>query len=699
MDELRERLLATDGSATASDDVAIAVDADPSERAARVRNFVTRARAAAATEQAQLPNWVFPPTGEVCNVRAGDAELGAIRARQAAPPPHLLGEWPATAICGNDILASVLYSSGIVAAKAGKLMPLTQVLVAAVLYLFRFIYEEAVTAIPLNGGSYNVLLNSTSKRTAAVAATLGIISYLATGVVSGTSAIQYLRTQAPELPLVGSTVALLFAFALLSLVGIAESSTVALLIFVLHVLTLTVLGAISVHYAVAHPHVLLENLQTDFPSVNVAGDVVRGSVLTAVFFGYSSAMLGITGFETSAQFVEEQKPGVFRKTLRNMWLFATVYNVLLSGLALAVLPLDGPDGIYANRDVVLARMGRATSGPWLERWVSLDAFVVLAGGVLTSYVGITGLVRRLAFDRVLPAFLARANAWRGTNHYIILLFFAVQASLVLALHADASVLAGVFTFAFLGVMALFASGCMLLKLKREDIPRDVRAPWWSCVVGLAMVLLGLLGNLLGDPAILTYFALYFVGFAAIMFLMLERVFLLRVALFVAQRVCPSRNRHRDKAAHTGAVGGRTITAALRAIHLPPVVFFCKSPDLALLNKAVLYVRRNEQTHNLRVVHVYEEFVPVTQADAQRAERQRVALEDLQAMVGVFDLMYPKLKVDLVAVAAPPGRGFDASVVQWVAQFMDVPPNMMFIRQSSSLAVHHVASLGVRVITG
>jgi hypothetical protein len=38
----------------------------------------------------------------------------------------------------------------------------------------------------------------------------------------------------------------------------------------------------------------------------------------AIFYGFSSAMLGITGFETSANFVEEQQPGVYPKTLRNM---------------------------------------------------------------------------------------------------------------------------------------------------------------------------------------------------------------------------------------------------------------------------------------------------------------------------------------------------------------------------------------------
>ncbi|CAI5701033.1 unnamed protein product [Peronospora effusa] len=663
-----------------------------------------------------FPTWLYPPKGETRRLQVPLYALEASR-NVLNGHKHLLSQWPSTAICGNDILASVLYSSGIVAAKAGKLTPLAQILVAFVLFLFRSIYEEAVTAIPLNGGSYNVLLNTTSKKTAAIAASLGIISYLATGVVSGTSALRYLKTQL-DVDIVSGTILLLFGFAILSIIGMAESANVALIIFIAHVTTLTLLSGFSLCYAVQHPDTFWNNMHTDFPDVNVAGDVVTGNLLTAIFYGYSSAMLGITGFETSAQFVEEQAPGVFRKTLRNMWVFATSYNLLLSFLSLAVLPLEGRGGIYDDKDVVLASMGKVVAGKWLESWVSIDAFVVLAGGVLTSYVGITGLVRRLAFDRVLPAFLTYTNKWRGTNHYIILLFFVLQASLVIVLHADATVLAGVFTFAFLGVMALFAFGCILLKLKREDIPRDVHAPWWSCIFGLVMVLLGLLGNLLGDPTIFTYFALYFVVFTSTMFIMLERVFILRIVLYILQQLFPSRDAEDgiakdNKAAksqgkvkegcRTGARGGRTITAVLEEIHLPPIVFFFKTPTLYVLNKAILYVRKNEHTHNLLVVHVSEDAnlaedksAEVTEADTQRVQYEREKIEDMRKMARMFDQTYPKLKIDFVHVC---GSSFDIALVHWLSEELGVPPNMMFIRQPSTQHIHQVATLGVRVITG
>ena len=55
-------------------------------------------------------------------------------------------------------------------------------LVSVVLYVFRKIYGEAISAIPMNGGCYSVLLNTTTKPVSAWAASLGVLAYLATGI-------------------------------------------------------------------------------------------------------------------------------------------------------------------------------------------------------------------------------------------------------------------------------------------------------------------------------------------------------------------------------------------------------------------------------------------------------------------------------------------------------------------------------------
>lgn len=263
-----------------------------------------------------LKPWEFPGWGNNAKTVPDERELAEIQAHLSMDHPKL-SEWLATAICGNDILSSCLYVSGIVASKAGFLAPVALGIVAGVLYLYRFIYGEVVNAIPLNGGSYNVLLNTTTKRVASVAASLAILSYIATGVVSGTSACNYLASQIPTLPIVPATIGLLFFFAVLSLIGITESALVALAIFIAHSITLAVLCVFSAIFVFKNDFEILKaNFSTDFPDINLAGDTVTGNLFTAIFFGTSTAMLGISGFESSSQFVEEQADGVFPKTLR-----------------------------------------------------------------------------------------------------------------------------------------------------------------------------------------------------------------------------------------------------------------------------------------------------------------------------------------------------------------------------------------------
>ncbi|KAL4178430.1 hypothetical protein KRP22_003351 [Phytophthora ramorum] len=635
------------------------------------------------------PGWPIPSLGS-SHVRIPEADIACI---QIDHPHALLPEWPATAIIGNDFLGSVLYSTSNVATRAGKLTPVPLLMVSIVVQLFKLMYIEVITVIPMNGGTYNALLNTTSKRVAAVAACLGIVSYVATGVVSAVSAVQYLATQV-NISVVPWTISIFFVFGLLAFMGITSSSRVALAIFLHHIMLLSVLATSFMVYGIQHPNVFRDNMKTEFPDVNLAGSTLSGNAFTALFFGYSAAMLGITGFESSSNYVEEQLPGVFRKTLRNAALPTTVFNVSLGVGILAVLPLGGDDGIYASADALLSKAAEVSMGSWFGTWVSVDAFIVLSGSVLTSYVGICGLVRRLSTDRVLPSFLAKTNKLRGTNHYIIGTYFLLASSLVLVLNADTTIMNGVYTYSFLSLMALFASAAMLLKAKRSEIPRDVSAPWPVLVLGFVMVVVAIFANLLGDPSVLMYFALYFIAVAFVMFVMFERVTILRCILALMKKTAPSqyakqtatnyfRTRDTPEVEHTGARGGRTIARAIVSIRSAPIVFFCKRPDLTIINKVITYVRRNEQTHTLRIVHVFSD--EETDAPVLKAFRNLAAL---------FDSMYPKIRIDFVSVQGE----FKPATIEWLSRTMDVPCNMMFITQPDMVSAERVSSVGVRVIT-
>lgn len=244
-----------------------------------------------------------------------------------------LQELEATAISGNDILSSTFYVSGLVTLSAGKLAPICLALVGFVLYLFRGIYHETVMALPCNGGTYNILLNCTSKQFASMAAVFAIIAYITTGVVSALEAVAYLNTALPEnvdMDQQLATIILLGFFCCLTNLGMSESAFVAKVIFVVHVATLTVLLALGLVFLCFNTQLLVDNWFTSYPPVDAAGEIVSGTFWTALFYGFSASMLGVSGFETSSQFVEEQAAGVFPLTLRNMWAGKLLISVCLS---------------------------------------------------------------------------------------------------------------------------------------------------------------------------------------------------------------------------------------------------------------------------------------------------------------------------------------------------------------------------------
>jgi hypothetical protein len=121
-------------------------------------------------------------------------------------------------------LERVLYVSALCAAQAGVLAPLVLLLVAGVLYLYQKVYAEVGSALPLNGGTYTVLPNTTNKRVAAGAACLTLLSYIATAVISANEAMHYAVNLWTGLDVFAATVGVLAVFAFLGILGISESA-------------------------------------------------------------------------------------------------------------------------------------------------------------------------------------------------------------------------------------------------------------------------------------------------------------------------------------------------------------------------------------------------------------------------------------------------------------------------------------------
>ncbi len=440
-----------------------------------------------------------------------------------------LGEWFATAICGNDILSSALYVSGIAIIFGGVFAPLILVTVAAVLFVYKAVYTEVVEALPVNGGAYNCLLNGTSKTVAAIAGVMTILSYIATAVISAKVGVEYVNSifQIHSFhiagltlnPVILGTIALLGFFAVLVISGLKDSAKVAFGIFVFHIIALLgflIMGAI--YY--------FSGGISQF-GVNLAhtGEIIanKGGFWQMFYLGFSACLLGVSGFESSANFVEEQKKGVFRKTLRNMLVGVAFFNPLIALVILNTLPLEV---IKEAKDFVLSDAARILGGSWFQYIIVADAFLVLSGAVLTSFVGVSGLVHRMSLDSCLPGMLSKMNA-KGSFPRIIVAFFLLCSSILLITKGDLLSLAGVYTIAFLGVMTLFAIGNLILKETRTELKRTYSAPIAMVIIAFVATMMGIIGNIRIDQANLTFFEMYFIPSIVLVFAIVYQDYLLR----------------------------------------------------------------------------------------------------------------------------------------------------------------------------
>jgi amino acid transporter len=574
--------------------------------------------------------------------------------------PKKLKELAATAICGNDITSSCLYVSALTIVYAGQYAWISLLMVAVVLFMYRKIYGEVVGALPLNGGAYNVLLNTTSKSNASVAACLTILSYMATAVISATEAMHYLHSIFHQVPVFIATIGLLLFFLLLTILGISESSVVAIVIFVIHMITMAVLIISGIWFVATHG--------LDIFTINFKRPV-EGGITTALFLGFSTAMLGISGFESSANFVEEQAPGVFPKTLRNMWIAVTIINPSIALIAIMVLPIND---VLINQEALLSHLGNKSAGTWLAAIISVDAVLVLSGAVLTSFVGVGGLMRRMTLDRVLPQFLLKETK-RGSSPRILLLFFLLCLSVLFATRGKIGPLAGVYTISFLIVMIYFGFGNFLLKIKRSRLPRpEYAAPFTVAIAAFALIM-ALYGNIKLNPEYLVVFLQYFVPAILIIYIFLKRNEIMEYLLIVVTSFFESMER-------ISLISRVKLKKSIRKLASQEFVYFTKGDDISILNKVMIYVQENEITRRLKIVTVVNE--------------QQVLPEKFMTDFEVLDRAYPDIKIEFIQVEGE----FGPKLIEELSRKWKIPQNFMFISSPSDRFTHRLEDLGgVRLI--
>lgn len=390
--------------------------------------------------------------------------------------PWMLG----AGIVGADIGTSVLYSTGILFPLVGYLAPIFILCVCLLMWLFKRTYEEGLALSPYNGGAYVMILRSLGRQPAVLAGALTCVSYLATAAVSALSGSFYLASLFSE-PLSTSQIVLLsyvpiVIFGLLNMKGVQEPAKLVTGIAAFHFALLIIISLWGFTY------IALNWEAIDFAKMSKV--TVSGELTFAVFiYGFAAAFLGITGFESAAQIVEElEEPAIetVRKLYKAVVILVSITAPVVSFLFLVLL---SEQEIINSKDALLSAVGDMLGGRILLTIVVIDATLTLFGAVNTAFVGFIGLATTMAKQGNLPQVLLTRIAHRFPiiqGYPLIALFFMFIAVLMTTIvPGEVEILAEVYGMAFLGVMVSFAIGVVLIRNRplRRDTQRKFLSKW------------------------------------------------------------------------------------------------------------------------------------------------------------------------------------------------------------------------------
>ncbi|CAO3664430.1 unnamed protein product [Umbelopsis ramanniana] len=609
--------------------------------------------------------WEFAGWGSTYYMELEQSDINVQREEK-----KLIGQWRATSISGNDLIASVLYSLGPCMVQAGQFSVISMALVALLMYPAKSIMTEVCTALPLNGGIYSAMLNSSSKWLAGVVASILILDYLATCVVSAASAAAYLAAEVAlpdKLPAFALAIIIMIVFALIAFCGIRESSTVALIIFSVHLITmLTVLIASFIHWGQVGNATLIANWNYPYPE--------GSSAVKMIFNGFCVGLLGVTGYETAGNFIEELQPSDFPKVMRNMFGFLTLLNSPITLVATALVPIEE---LRNNSAIAVSILGQYAVGGhrWLRIWIMVDAVIVLCAGVLTGLIAATGLMERMASDRIIPSFFLVRNKFTGSAQYIIVAFLILSVTLYSIVRGDTTSLSGVFAVAFLAVLLMFTIVNILMKYKRNRLPRHTSVNLLTTVTVGGFVVAGLVGNIVIDPSIIEYFIIYFGVVLLVILTMINRVWLYKTFYWLVDQL-PLLHRFN----RLSEACQKSILQGIKKFKHQPVVFFAKTDEPHILNKAIMYCQNNEPTGNIKIIHLYQ------------------SLEDIpkhfEANHSILDEIYPKIQIDLLFIQGT----FNPITVDAISRQLEIPTSLMFIACPGKNFRYSIAEFnGMRIV--
>ncbi|KAI6115380.1 amino acid permease-domain-containing protein [Pisolithus croceorrhizus] len=575
---------------------------------------------------------------------------------------QVLGRFEASALAANDILGGVFYTLPSVFAISGVYSPISLLVAALSLFLWRPIMEELGSALPISGAPYTYILNASTKSVARVGAALLLLDFAATAVTSAATAMSYLAGElAIPFPVYVGTLLVFVLFTAVSLAGLKESARIASGVLSFHLLTMITLVICSiVTWVSLGPSQLKANWAVGRAETPMG-------VLRHIFNGGCVSMLGLTGFECAPAYAAKMRPGSYPSVLRNLHWSALVFNTTISLLVLALVPLDAE-----SQGNVLSMLADKVAGRWLRTWVAIDAVVVLCAGVLTGVLSACELLCELSHDRVLPRTFRAPLPLTGAPYISVLCFIGFSIAIYASTGANLTIISEIFSAAWLAVMMLFPISLVLLRFSRPRLPRVSRCSFTVIIGATVVSAVVLAGNIGINPVIAGWFSLYSSILIISFSVANNKVAILRWVYWTYDQIPLLHEWKLIRGWGTGLI------SLMRRLKRQEVCILVNTDEINYLFNMILYVRQNEETSHLKIVYFSVGMV----------------LPELEANAKILDEAFPEITIDLVLVE----EQFTPQNVAALAHQLNTPTSLMFMSCPGPSFPYSVAEFGTRIVS-
>jgi amino acid transporter/nucleotide-binding universal stress UspA family protein len=365
-----------------------------------------------------------------------------------------------------DIGTSVYYVPGILYANVQNKTPFFVLLTTVGFVLLALKYIEITWRNPEGGGVVTITTKAFGPMWGCTGGMLITTSYFLTAAISAVSGFQYIGTIIPGIQehVVWLSCLGLALLAVINIIGIRESATIALVMATLALVTNFVVmgfsigGMSSLHWEKA------------LDSIRPGGEMSTRDMLV----GFGAAWLAFSGLESISQLSPAMRLPLRRTTRYGM--FAVVVTMILTSpslttFSIAILPHEIKT---AQSEAFISELAAATGGLGLKIAVVLTASTLLLFAANTAIIGSYHILQALARDHFLPAIIAVRGKQFNTPYIAVLLVTLIPLAVVILTQGELNLLGEMYAFGLLGA---FAFSSLSLDVIRWGLGRRDPAFW------------------------------------------------------------------------------------------------------------------------------------------------------------------------------------------------------------------------------